>query len=162
PLLVLSALAHHPATRRCSRQTMEHASQLYAHLVENVSAVETVKAFGAERARTDEGEARLVRLVQSFFSLQKLAVSMGAVGLSLTAFAGVAILWYGGHRVMGGVLTIGQLLFFYSLLGALLEPLQRLASVNLQLQDALVAVDRLYQILDLEGEPLGDANKVPF
>ena len=33
---------------------------------------------------------------------------------------------------MAGALTIGQLMFFYSLLGYLLEPLERLASVNLQ------------------------------
>jgi ATP-binding cassette, subfamily C, bacteriocin exporter len=36
----------------------------------------------------------------------------------------------------------------------MLDPLQRLASVNLQIQDALVAVDRLYQIMDLKTEDL--------
>jgi ATP-binding cassette subfamily B protein len=77
---------------------------------------------------------------------------MSTLGLFVTAVAGVVILWYGGHRVMDGALTIGQLMFFYALLGYLLEPLERLASVNLKLQDALVAVDRLYQILDLDVE----------
>src|SRR5262249_57186092 len=38
----------------------------------------------------------------------------------------------------------------------------RLAAVNLKLQDALVAVDRLYQIMDLEVEPIGDRKKVTF
>ena len=71
---------------------------------------------------------------------------MSALGTFVTALAGIVVLWYGGHRVMDGALTIGQLMFFYSLLGYLLEPLERLASVNLKLQDALVAVDRLYQI----------------
>ena len=42
----------------------------------------------------------------------------------VTALAGLVILWYGGHRVMDGALTIGQLMFFYSLLGYLLEPLR--------------------------------------
>src|SRR5262249_30231556 len=59
-------------------------------------------------------------------------------------------------------LTIGELMFFYTLLGYLLDPLQRLASVNLQVQDALVAVDRLFQILDLEVEPVGAERKAPF
>ena len=63
---------------------------------------------------------------------------------------------------MGGALTIGQLMFFYTLLGYLLEPLERLASVNLKIQDALVAVDRLYQVMDLEVEPLGDAKAARF
>jgi ATP-binding cassette subfamily B protein len=53
-------------------------------------------------------------------------------------------------------------MFFHSLLGYLLEPLERLAGVNLKLQDALVAVDRLYQVLDVETEPLGDTRKVSF
>ena len=80
---------------------------------------------------------------------------MNTLGMFLTTLAGVVILWYGGHRVITGALTIGQLMFFYSLLGYLLEPLERLASVNLKIQDALVAVDRLYQVMDLEVEPLG-------
>src|SRR5262249_51160723 len=100
--------------------------------------------------------------VQSLFALQKLCLSMTAVGMSVTGLAGIVVLWYGGHRVMDGVLTIGQLMFCSTLLGSLLEPLLRLATVNLQLQDALVAVDRLYQILDLEGERLGDPQKAPF
>jgi ATP-binding cassette subfamily B protein len=53
-------------------------------------------------------------------------------------------------------------MFFNSLLGYLLGPLERLASVNLKLQEALMAVDRLYQILDLELEPLGERQKLTF
>src|SRR5262249_37090301 len=74
----------------------------------------------------------------------------------------IVILWYGGHRVMSGALTIGQLMFFYSLLTYMLEPLERLASLNLKVQEAMVAMDRLHQVIDLEPEPLGKANKEPF
>jgi ABC-type bacteriocin transporter len=162
PLLVASMLAHHPAARRRSQAAMERAAQLSAHLVEDVSGVETVKAFGAERARAEEGEDRLVGLVQSMFAQQKLGISMGAVGTLVTSLAGIVILWYGGHRVMAGALTIGELMFFYTLLGFMLEPLGRLATINLQLQDALVAVDRLYQVIDLEAEQVGVPGRLPF
>jgi ATP-binding cassette subfamily B protein len=162
PALLLGVAAHHPATRRRSLDAMEHAAGLSAHLVEDVSAVETVKAFGVERARAEEGEGRLVKLVNSGFSLQLLGLSMNTLGTFLTALAGVVVLWYGGHRVIDGALTIGELMFFHSLLGNLLGPLERLASVNLKLQDALVAVDRLYQVLDLEAEPVGDSGRVRF
>src|SRR5205807_3319254 len=117
---------------------------------------------GAERLRAEEGEMRLVGFVQSMFSLQKLNLSMSSLGTFVTAIAGIVILWYGGCRVMDGALTIGQLMFFNSLLGYLLGPLERLASVNLKIQDALVAVDRLFQIMDLELESLGDGKKVGF
>jgi ATP-binding cassette subfamily B protein len=162
PLLAAGTLLHHPAARRLSRRAMERGALLSAHLVEDVSGVETVKAFGAERARTDEGEARLIDLIVDLFSLQKLGISLSALGMFVTSLAGIVILWYGGHRVLDGALTIGELLFFHSLLGYLLGPLERLASVNLKLQDALVAVDRLYQILDIEGEALNSPRKMAF
>jgi ATP-binding cassette subfamily B protein len=162
PLLVASTLIHHPTAKRLARQAMENNGQLSAHLVENVSGVETVKAFGAERARAEEGEARLVDVVQDVFSMQKLGISMDALGLLVTALAGIVVLWYGSNRVFDGALTIGQLMFFYSLLVNLLGPLERLAAVDLKLQDALVAVDRLYQILDIEAEALNASKKMAF
>jgi ATP-binding cassette subfamily B protein len=162
PLLVGSVAIHHPSVKRRSKDAMENAARLSAHLVEDISGVETVKAFGLERDRAEEGESRLVRLVQDIFSLEKLGVSMSSAGTFVTGTAGIVILWFGGHRVIDGALTIGQLMFFYTLLGYLLGPLERLASVNLQLQDALVAVDRLYQVLDVEAEERNGKRHVNF
>jgi ATP-binding cassette subfamily B protein len=160
PLLVLGVAMHHPASVRRSRRLLEESATLSAHLVEDVSGIDTVKAFGCERSRAEEGEAHLVRVVQSAFSLQKLGISMTALATAVTALAGLVVLWYGGHRVMAGVLTVGQLLFFSTLLAYLLEPLERLASINLHFQEALVAVDRLYQFLDVAAESLDDDRKV--
>jgi ATP-binding cassette subfamily B protein len=149
-------MLHQPFILRRSREAMEQSALLSAHLVENVSGVETIKAFGAERTRAEAGDTYLVRVMQSVLGLQKLGVSMNSLGLFVIAVAGVLILWYGGHRVINGALSIGQLMFFSSLLGYLLGPLERLAGLNLQVQDALIAVDRLYQVLDLEPEPFDD------
>jgi ATP-binding cassette subfamily B protein len=162
PVLVASVMAHHPAAHRLSREAMESAAKLSAHMVEDVSGVETVKSFGAEPMRAGEGEARLVRLVQDFFALQKLGISMNTFGTLATTLAGIVILWYGGHRVIAGAFTIGELMFFYTMLGYLLGPLERLAAVNLKIQDALVAADRLYQVMDSAVEPIGGGKAARF
>jgi ABC-type bacteriocin transporter len=162
PLLFAAIMLHHPAANRRSRQTMENGAILSAHLIEDVTAVETIKTFGVERARSEESEDKLVNFAQGQFGLQKLALSMNSLALFVTASAGIVILWYGGHRVISGALTIGQLMFFHSLLGYLLDPLVRLASVNFQMQEALVAVDRLYQVLDVELEQPGADKKLTF
>jgi ATP-binding cassette, subfamily C, bacteriocin exporter len=162
PLMILAVMAHHPASKRASRAVMEHASQMWAHLAENVSGVETIKAHGAEDSRADEGENRLVRVVQGLFSLQLLDVSMSSLATVLTGLAGLTVLWVGAYRVMSGALSIGELLFCYSLVSYMLGPLERLAGINLKIQDALVAVDRLFQIMDLEPEVLEDPHKIPF
>src|SRR5262249_30812193 len=140
PLLVCSVLLHHPASVRRTLDAMEMGEQLSSHLIETIEGAETVKAFGAERMRAQGGEIRLAGVVQAVFVLQNLSSSAQALGTFFTATAGIAILWYGGHRVMQGALTVGQLLFFYSLVTYLMEPLHRLSTVNLKIQDALSAV----------------------
>ena len=140
-----------PPERR-SREAMEEEAQLQAHLFEDVSGAATVKAFGAHRARAEGGESRLVRFVQANFGLQLLAVSTSSLGMLVTGLAGIAVLWFGGHRVMSGALTIGQLLFFYHAAGLHAGAAGTAVARQSPLQDALVAVDRLFQVLTLEAE----------
>jgi ATP-binding cassette subfamily B protein len=162
PLLVCSVLLHHPASVRRTMDAMEMGEQLGSHLIETIEGAETVKAFGAERMRAQGGEIRLARVVKAVFGLQKLSISTQALGTFFTATASIVILWYGGHRVMSGALTVGQLLFFYSLVTFLMEPLQRLSTVNLKIQDALSAINRVYQVMDLEREIESGPRKVQF
>jgi len=162
PVLLGATALHHPATLRRSQAATEGWSELAAHMIEDISAVQTVKAFGAERLRSAAGEKRLVEFVQANFGLQMLGLSMTALGTLLTALMSIGLLWYGGHRVMAGALTTGQLMFCYSLILYMLEPLNRLAAVNLKLQEALVAVDRLYQVMDLELEQKDGHRKAAF
>jgi ATP-binding cassette subfamily B protein len=162
PLLVAAVLLHHPASARRTLDAMEKSEHLGSHLIETISGADTVKAFGAEHLRCQGAELRLARVVQAVFGVQKLTISTQALGTLLTGVAAVAVLWYGGHRVMQGALTVGQLMFFYSLVVFLMEPLQRLASVNLKIQDALSAADRLCQVLDLEREAANRPRQVRF
>ncbi len=141
---------------------MECAAEFQSQLVEDVSGVDTVKAFGAERRRSDAADDRLVKVVQSIFSFQWLNASMNTIAMFLTGAAGIVVLWFGGHRVVEGALTIGQLMLFYTLLGFVMEPLGRLSTVNLQIQDALVTVDRLGEVLDLETENLPGEGRAAF
>ena len=130
PLLVGGVLVHQPFLLRRSREAMENSAQLSAHLVENVSGVETIKTFGASAAHGEEADLRLARLIKSIRSLQRLGMSTSTLGTIVTTLAGIVVLWYGGTRVISGALTIGQLMFFSSLLGYLLGPLERLAGLN--------------------------------
>ena len=56
-------------------------------------------------------------------------------------------------------LTPGELMLFYSLVGYVLSPISSLITSNQTIQDALIAADRLFQIMDLERES-DDSQKV--
>ena len=65
---------------------------------------------------------------------------------------GVVILWAGGVSVINGYMTIGALITFNSLLAYFLDPVKNLVDLQPQMQTAVVAADRLGEILDLEAE----------
>ena len=152
PVLFISVFLHLPSAKRLSRKAMEDQAVFSAHMVEGITGVDTIKAYSLERERSQQCETKLVKVIQSVFSLQMIGISMTTLGMLVNAGAGLAVLWYGSHRVLAGELTVGQLMFFYTMLGYLLGPLERLASANLGIQDAMIAMDRLYQVMDLETE----------
>ena len=63
-------------------------------------------------------------------------------------------MWYYGLVVPGhrATITPGTLMLFYSLVGYVISPIGSIITSNQTIQDALIAADRLFQIMDLEVE----------
>jgi ATP-binding cassette subfamily B protein len=68
----------------------------------------------------------------------------------------VAILWLGSYFAVKKELSPGELLSFYTLMGYFTSPALSLLGVNKYVQDALIAADRLFEIVDLDTEPFGE------
>ncbi|WP_330577598.1 peptidase domain-containing ABC transporter [Alkaliphilus serpentinus] len=77
----------------------------------------------------------------------------------IASVGGIAILWVGAYNVINGNLTAGQLIAFNALLAYFLEPIQNLINLQPMMQTAIVASDRLGEVLDLELEKKDDENQ---
>jgi ABC-type bacteriocin transporter len=152
PVLALVVAAHYGPTRRRARRAMEQAALVQTRLVEDVTGIDTVKALGLERRRADQADDAMTGYAMAAFQLQTVGVSLQALIALITGAAAAAILWFGSGRVLAGDLSLGQLMFCNAILAYLLEPLQRLASVGLQFQDAVVAGERLEQVFEHAAE----------
>jgi ATP-binding cassette, subfamily C, bacteriocin exporter len=149
--LATLAVLRRPLARR-QRLSMEHSADVEARLVEDVTSVETIKAFGTEPIRAQQAEFKLARLTQTLFSTDRIDLALDALLLVVAGTGMLTALWYGGHRVIEGGLSLGTLLFFYTLVGYLFSPLQNLAAAAMSIQDAAIALDRIWEILALELE----------
>jgi ABC-type bacteriocin transporter len=145
--------------RDVNRKQMENNAQLTSYLVESLNGIETVKAFNAEYRANVETEKKFVNLLKSVFKggwINNLQSSFtGFIG----AVGGIIILWVGAYAVIQGKLSIGQLLTFNALLAYFLDPVRNLINLQPMLQTAIVASDRLGEILDLELEKGEDEDK---
>lgn len=70
----------------------------------------------------------------------------------LDLVGGTIILWTGSYQVIQGNLSVGQLIAYNALSAYFLTPLKNLINFQPMIQSAIIAAERLGEILDLETE----------
>ena len=131
---------------------MEDNAQLTSYMVESLNGIQTIKAYNAERKTNRETEIKFVKLLRSVFDLSWVSNLQSSLKIFIELVGGTVILWVGGVSVIQGEMTIGSLITFNSLLVYFLDPVKNLINLQPQMQTAVVAADRLGEILDLEAE----------
>ena len=142
----------HKWYEKLNRNQMENNSELTSYMVESLNGIQTVKAYNAERKANRETEIRFVKLLRSIFDLTWVSNLQASLKIFVELVGGVIILWVGGVSVIKGEMTIGELITFNSLLAYFLDPVKNLINLQPQMQTAVVAAERLGEILDLEAE----------
>lgn len=145
-------IGFHKQYKKLNEKQMENNAQLTSYLVESLNGIQTVKAYNAEYKVNQETEGKFVRLLRSVFQLCMVGNLQSSMKTLVELLGGVIILWVGGINVINGNLTMGQLITFNSLLVYFLDPVKNLINLQPQMQTAVVAAERLGEILDLELE----------
>lgn len=151
-LYMVTVACFHKWYEKLNRKQMEDNAQLTSYMVESLNGIQTVKAYNAERTASRETEIKFVKLLKSVFNLSWVSNLQNSLKAFIELIGGIVILWVGGVSVIGGEMTVGALITFYSLLAYFLDPVKNLIDLQPQMQTAVVAADRLGEILDLEAE----------
>ncbi|WP_299992987.1 peptidase domain-containing ABC transporter [uncultured Bacteroides sp.] len=152
PLFLLIFRGFNRLNKKYQRSIMESSADLEAQLVESINSITTIKRFGIEAFANLKTESRFVLLLKNtFHSIYGAIMAQGGIQFVSTAIT-IAVLWVGSLLVIDRELTPGTLMVFYSLISYVVSPIGFLISSNQTIQDALIAADRLFQIMDLERE----------
>ncbi|NFN95614.1 peptidase domain-containing ABC transporter [Clostridium botulinum] len=144
---------------KVNRDVMEDDAVLTSYLVESIEGIETVKAFNGEKRVEIETKSKFMKFMKSLFKHGYTYNLQDALMNAVKGIFGICILWLGGVFVLKGEITIGELISFNALLAYYIGPIERLINLQPQLQSAVVASDRLGEILDLELEKSLDEDK---
>jgi ABC-type bacteriocin/lantibiotic exporter with double-glycine peptidase domain len=132
-----------------NHQTMEQKADLAGSLQESLSESTLIKAYASEKHTLK----RLISAWQRVFktSLQQITVASLANLIidSTPGLARVLSLAVGAFWIIDGQWTLGSLLAFQAYLAYVFGPAQILASVNLQLQKALAALQRVSALFNI-------------
>ncbi len=138
--------------RQVSRLVQDTLAEASAVIEETMGGIRIVKSF----AREDHEAARFGEKVTTLFEAamyrSKIYAVMGPL-ISLLMYGSlVLVLWMGGQEVLRGQLTPGELVAFLFYAAMLAGPLSGFAGLYGQIQAALGATERVFELLDTHSE----------
>lgn len=160
PVFVIIYAITNKLNKRTERGIMEKSADLESQLVESLNAVDTIKRFGLEDFANIKTETRFISLLKNGYKSALNSVFSGASSETVSQLFTIILLWSGSYFVIQKEITAGELMAFYAIIGYFTSPIASLVSSNKQIQNALIAADRLFEIMDLERED--DDQKIIF
>lgn len=137
---------------------MEQSAKLNSSMIESLKSVEMVKENALEDYRMDRIENDYIDLVKTSFNENVLSNAQGVISSALSTIGDLIIMWIGATLVMNGDITLGALMTFTSMSGFFMDPVNRLVGLELQFQEADIAMKRLSEIYDIDEESLKEDN----
>lgn len=158
PLYLLIYFITNKLNKKEQRKLMEDSAELESQLVESLNSVGTIKRFGLEVYANEKTETRFITLLQTGFKSNMNSLFAGTSSELISRLLTIILLWVGAGYVLDSKITPGELLSFYTLIGYFTGPVSSLIGMNKTVQDAVIAADRLFEIMDLEREK--DENQI--
>ena len=152
PLVVYPLVRLGQRVRRTTRRSQEALEQITHVSAEALTGHRIVKAFGAEAREAD----KFRRATQHFYRTSMKVTSVLSVLPPMMEFIGgiafAAALWYGSQAIAAGRLTMGEFVAFVAALFMMYGPAKKLSRVNANLQQAIAASERIFDMLDTHSE----------
>ncbi len=145
-----------------SRIVQQKLGALNTTLQENLAGLRVVKAFAREtheQGRFDRQNRELldenVKMLTAFGTYFPLVFFIANLGI-------VAVVWIGGLQVIGGGLSLGELVAFTGYLGFLLMPIFMLGMIGAMFSRAAASAQRLFEVIDAESEVQDSPGAIPL
>jgi subfamily B ATP-binding cassette protein MsbA len=138
--------------RRTSHRSQERMAELSTLLTEMVRGHRIVKAFGMEDFELQRFRRATDRHLRVNLRAQVLSSFSTPVVETVSSLGGCMLMIYAAYLIRGGQLTTPLLIQFFTNLLLLYDPIRRLNKVNLVLQGAAAAAQRVFQMLAIPNE----------
>ncbi len=152
PLVVVPILLFGRRVRKLARASQDRVADIGAFIDETVHEIRMVQAYGHE----DQNRASFATTVEQAFATGRLRIQQRAsliAAVMILVFSAIAlILWIGGHDVLAGKISAGQLSAFVFYAAIVATAVATLSEVTGDLQRAAGATERLLELLRAEPE----------
>ena len=148
----LIAFCYRKPIGRISRSIMEADSRLMSKMKETIDGIESIKATCAENKSEEKLSSRIDEYIRMMKRGTLISLSQSTIMSLSQSMGNLAILYFGCNFILNGTISLGTFISFETLIFFFLSPLQNLLSMQITLQQAFVAADRLNDVMENKTE----------
>jgi subfamily B ATP-binding cassette protein MsbA len=152
PIIAFPVVQFGKRLRRATRVSQERMADIATLLEETIRGVRIVKAFSMERFEIQRFREATRRHLSINLKAQRIQALTSPVMELLAGACMVLLFGYAAIRIRAGALTLGQFMSFLIALAGMYAPIKRLNKVNLAVNTALSAAERVFLLLDVHNE----------
>lgn len=138
--------------KKINEEQMQQASILNSQIIEGLRAVETIKGNANEEVELESIEREYIRSLRISYKEGMLSNIQGTISSLISGLGNLVLTYCGIIQVIDGTITLGSMMAFTTLAGYFMDPIGRLVSLQLSLQEANISMKRIGEILDYERE----------
>ena len=152
PLVIVIAMLFGRRLRKLSGAVQDQLAAATTVLEEAIGGVRVVQSFTREGYEIGRFRDNIERTFGLAMKRIRLSAMFGPIASFLGFAAVVSVFWFGGHEVLAGRLTAGQLFMFLILTMTIAGSIGQFSGLWTGLQEALGATKRLFEILDTQSD----------
>lgn len=135
--------------RKSGSRIQEVTADITSVLQETVSSARVIKSFVREEYEIGRFDKENLNNFSANMKYAQLSATLTPTIEFVAAVGVTIILWYGGNSVIDGNITAGSLVAFLTYAVNISNPIKRLSRVIGNIQRALAAAQRVFDVLDL-------------
>lgn len=150
PFIFVATRSYSQRIRPMWAQVREQNGVITSVLQENLAGVRVVRGFSRENYEENKFQVECQKYFDTNITMAKIRAFFMPLATFLSSIGAVIIIWYGGTRVISGVLTLGTVIAFYFYLNRLMHPVRMVGMMTSMLVRAMAAAERVFEIIDAE------------
>lgn len=138
--------------KKINEEQMQQFSVLNSQIIEGLRAVETIKGNANEDTELECIEKEYIKSLRIGMKESMLSNVQSSISSLISTAGNLILMYFGIRQVIDGKLSLGSLMAFTTMAGYFMDPVGRLVSLQLQIQEANISMKRLTEILDYDTE----------
>ncbi len=139
-------------------ENMEKQAALNSQIIDSLKGIETVKSFGVEDETMDKLESRYISAIRTGYKTSVLGNVQGTLSGFFGNIGNIVLMGIATLLVMNGEITLGSMMAFMSLSSYFMDPIGRLVGLQMQIQEANIAMKRMSELYEIEEEQADNEN----